>query len=169
MIESTIPPNIVTIINELEDLRKHIAESKKQTDYIIKAFNVMDKHLSRYLNRDIRNNAKKQVKKQKRGFAIPTDVSPELCNFMGLPVGSKVARTQATKFLNQYIKENNLFLPRHAPESSAQQYAPNNKKYRIIMPNETLWNILNPDAKRDDYLHVFSIQKYFGHHFIRNT
>ena len=53
-------------------------------------------------------NKKKDKQKNKRapsGFAKPTKVTKELCDFMDKPEGSEIARTEVTKALVIYIKK----------------------------------------------------------------
>ena len=42
------------------------------------------------------------------GFATPRKVTDELCNFMNKSNGTEIARTEVTKALIAYIKENKL-------------------------------------------------------------
>ena len=82
------------------------------------------------------------------GFAKPTLISDQLCDFLGKPVGSEVARTEVTKFLSSYIKENKL------------QDA-NQKK--VIHPDAKLKALLKCDDSTE--LTFFTIQKYMKDHF----
>jgi chromatin remodeling complex protein RSC6 len=87
--------------------------------------------------------------KKESGFSKPTAVSKELSEFLGLQEGEMIARTQVTKRLNAYIKENNL-------------QNPENK--RIIHLNESLKSLVTvPD---DVQLTFFNLQKYIKHHYI---
>ena len=57
---------------------------------------------------------KKKLDRPKRepsGFAKPTPISQELCDFLSKPLGTKLARTEVTKYLTSYIKENDLQFP----------------------------------------------------------
>ena len=40
----------------------------------------------------------------KSGFASESNISDELCEFMGLDLGTKKARTDVVKFIIQYMK-----------------------------------------------------------------
>jgi chromatin remodeling complex protein RSC6 len=42
------------------------------------------------------------------GFYLPKYISIELCKFFGVDVGTRMARTECTKKIVQYIKDNNL-------------------------------------------------------------
>ena len=108
-------------------------------------------------------NVKKQIKKMKpqknkkvskvdrkpHGFAVPSAVSDELCNFMKVEKGTLVSRTNVTKSLTDYIKANKL-------------QNPENK--REIIPDVVLSSLFGEGAK-GAYLTHFTIQKYMNHHF----
>ncbi len=84
------------------------------------------------------------------GFAKPSKISDELCGFMKIMNGSKVARTEVTQYLIGYIKENNL------------QYSENRK---VINPDSALKNLLG--VEEDEEVTYFNLQKYMNRHFIK--
>jgi chromatin remodeling complex protein RSC6 len=86
------------------------------------------------------------------GFATPRKVTNELCNFMNKSNGTEIARTEVTKALIAYIKENKL---------------ENEQNSQFIYPDEKLKFLL--DIKDGDELTYFNIQKYMNKHFIKNT
>jgi chromatin remodeling complex protein RSC6 len=97
-------------------------------------------------------SAKPQKNKANRkpcGFARPTPVSDEMCDFLKIEKGSDVSRTTVTRALIQYIKENNL-------------QNPENKKQ--ILPDSTLSILFGENAK-DQTLTYFTMQKFVNHHF----
>jgi len=153
---SLLPPHITNLLNDLDDLRNKVVEHKKHAEQLALMFNTMDKKLSKYLQKEIKIIIKKNEKKGgPRGFAVPTNVSPMLCNFMEQPPNTKISRTDATKFLANYIKQNNLI-------------DPNNKKK--VIPNDTLWQLIGDDARmEEESLDRFNIQKYLNHHFSTNS
>jgi chromatin remodeling complex protein RSC6 len=118
----------------------------------------------------LENNVKKELKvgnkkkdpeiKKKRapsGFAKPTKVTKELCEFMNLPDGTEIARTEVTKTLVKYIKEHNLVKV-------------NKTSKNIIVPDMKLQNLLNIKEEELNDLDYFNIQKYMNKHFYtKNT
>ena len=84
------------------------------------------------------------------GFAKPTLVSKELCDFLGVPTDRMLARTEVTRLLNKYIKDNNLQDP---------------VDRRTIRPDGKLQTLLN--IKGDAQLKYFNMQSYIKHHFIK--
>ena len=92
--------------------------------------------------------AEEKANRAPSGFAKPTIISDELCNFLGKPIGTEVARTEVTKFLSLYIKEHKL------------QDTVNKK---VIHPDAKLKALLN--CSESDELTFFTIQKYMKGHF----
>lgn len=86
------------------------------------------------------------------GFATPTAISPELCQFMSRPKGSEMARTDVTQYLIKYISEKKL-------------QNPENRK--AILPDQPLQELLGVSEK--DELTYFNIQKYMNKHFKKKT
>jgi chromatin remodeling complex protein RSC6 len=121
------------------------------------------------LEKNVKKEMNKKVKKQKKtatntegkvkapsGFAKPTKVTSELCNFLGKPDGTEVARTEVTKAIVNYIKENGL------QEKNAES------KTRIV-PDEKLKSLLAIDDSEIPNLTFFTIQKYMNKHFYKST
>jgi len=84
------------------------------------------------------------------GFVQPTLISDELAMFLGEPLGTEIARTEVSRKINRYIKENGL------------QDQENDRK---INPDEKLSNLLG--LKKKDKLTYFNLLKYMKHHFIQ--
>ena len=85
------------------------------------------------------------------GFAKPSLLSDELCEFMGVATGTSLARTEVTRSINEYIKKHDL-------QDSADK--------RHILPDAKLKKILN--LGDDDRLTYFNLQKYMKHHFTKD-
>jgi len=114
----------------------------------------------RSLEKSVKRNMKTLVREAKKnrnkgnrkpsGFAVPTNISNELCDFMQRPHGTKIARTEVTQYIIQYIKDNDL------------QYKANRK---IIKPNSALRSLLA--AKSKDEVTYFNLQRYMNRHFVK--
>ena len=105
--------------------------------------------------KNIKKDKKKEKPKTKRapsGFAKPTKVTKELCEFMNKPEGSEIARTEVTKSLVNYIKENNLI---ELGEDSKNK----------IVPDKKLKSLLGIQGEELNDLTYFNIQKYMNKHF----
>jgi chromatin remodeling complex protein RSC6 len=96
---------------------------------------------------------KQKVKRAPSGFAKPTKVSKELCEFMQKPEGTEIARTEVTRALITYIKTNKLLLE-------------NDETKKKIVPDEKLKKLLGIDNGELNNLDYFNIQKYMNKHFI---
>ena len=135
------------IINGLSNIRIQINALQKQLRNTEK--NVKKK--IKLLKREATKNKNKGNKKPS-GFAKPTKVTKELCEFMNKQEGSEIARTEVTSTLSNYIKLNNL---------------QNKTNKKIILPDEKLKHLLGINDEEE--LTYFNIQKYMNKHFISNT
>ena len=120
---------------------------------IVTDMNARIRNLEKQYARDMRNFQKYNSRRDKKkrtpsGFAKPTRLSNELCNFLDLPIGTEMARTEVTKYLTKYIKDNKL------QEES-------NKRH--INPDPKLRKLLG--AKKNDTITYFNLQKWMKHHF----
>ena len=87
------------------------------------------------------------------GFSKPVDISKDLRVFLGLEVGTKIARTNVTKGITKYIKEHEL---------------QDNADKRIIHVDSKLSKLLNSGEKKlskDVPLTYFNLQTYLKHHY----
>ena len=85
------------------------------------------------------------------GFVTPTRISDELAQFLKVPAGTLLARTEVSKLINGYIRSNNL-------------HDANNG--RVINPDAKLRKLLN--VKPTDEVTYFNLQKYMKPHFARD-
>jgi len=128
--------DIQILINEIKVSMEVI---KKEQTNINKTIKIIEK----------KANKKEKIKETKiirkpSGFAKPSSVSDELCNFFNKEKGTLMARTEVTKELNKYIKDNSL------------------SESIWIKPNKELELLINTDKP----IRFFEIQKYINHHFI---
>lgn len=82
------------------------------------------------------------------GFAKPTPLSKEMCDFLGIPSGSELARTEVTKRVLAYVKENGL---------------QNKDNKRVIEVDDKLKALLKPAD--DEQVTYFSIQRLLKTHY----
>jgi chromatin remodeling complex protein RSC6 len=143
------------LLNEFKYLNDHITLFKMQLNTIQQHLKSLEKNVKKELKKSNKATTNKnKIKKGPSGFAKPTKVSKELCHFMNIPEGSEIARTEVTKHLVQYIKQNNL------------QEQTNKSKNKII-PDDKLCNLLGfSKEEKSDELTFFNIQKYMNKHFI---
>jgi chromatin remodeling complex protein RSC6 len=137
------------IKNELENVMSDMDELKNLLKILKLKIVAMNKQMSKKINA-LEKKLQKKNKKRKNpsGFAKPSKISTELCSFMNKPAGTKVARTEVTRYLINYIKENKL---------------QEDDNRRSICPDERLRNLL--DVKIN--ITFFSIQSLMNKHFIK--
>jgi chromatin remodeling complex protein RSC6 len=92
---------------------------------------------------------KNSKKRSPSGFAKPAPISNDLANFLNLPYGTELARTDVTSKVISYIKEHNL-------------QNPENKK-EILLDNR-LNQLLVPGS--EDKVTFFNLQTYLKKHFV---
>lgn len=112
----------------------------------------LEKHVNKQV-KTLQREARKSKNKGNRkpsGFAVPSKISNELCEFMGKPTGTKVARTEVTQYIIDYIQKKGL------------QKSDNRK---CINPDDKLSDLLN--VEEGDEVTYFNIQKYMNKHFVK--
>ena len=116
------------------------------------------KHLEKSVKKQMKGLKKEATKTKTKGnrapsgFAKPSKVTKELCEFMNKTEGTEIARTEVTRALVAYIKENKL---------------ENTTNSKIIAPDEKLKVLLGIEDGEE--LNYFNIQKYMNKHFVKNV
>jgi upstream activation factor subunit UAF30 len=100
----------------------------------------------RKMKRDAIPESERKVRKPS-GFAKPAYLSPELCQFLKVDIGTELARTDVTKQLLAYVKEHNL---------------QNETNRRVINMNDELKKLLNPTSE----VTYFNIQSLLKTHYV---
>lgn len=143
------------IMDQFTTINDSLSLFKIQLTALQKIVRTVEKDVRKEL-KTVTHNKHKEKNKPKRapsGFAKPTKVTKELCEFMNKPEGTEIARTEVTKTLVRYIKEHNLI---ELGEDG---------KNRIV-PDEKLKILLG--ITDDDDVHnltYFTIQKHMNKHF----
>ena len=141
---SVIAEQFSSVLNTLSSFKSQISMLSAQ----VKALEKSVKKQMKQLEREAQKNKNKGNRKAS-GFAVPSKISKDLCKFMGKPEGSEMARTEVTKYIIQYIKDNEL---------------PDKTNKKIIKPNNKLKNLLK--LNKGDEVTYFNLQKYMNKHFI---
>jgi chromatin remodeling complex protein RSC6 len=124
----------------LGSLRSEVNELKRQHARELRAANKANKRRKTNANR------------APSGFVKPTLISNELAAFLGKPEGSVLARTEVTREVNAYIRNQKL------------QDKDNGRK---INPDAKLLKLLK--LKKGEELTYFNLQKYMAAHFAKST
>ena len=136
---------VVALLGDMNGLLSKVkAEVKVLEKQVSKEMKVLDKI-----------NQKKNKNKGSRapsGFVKPTKISDELATFLKKEKGSMMARTDVTKEMTAYIRENSL------------QDKTNGRK---ILPDAKLKKLLK--VSDSDELTYFNLQKFMSPHFEKSV
>lgn len=139
------------ILTKIDELELALLANKKSTELVLLDIRNLKKQVKKL--KPQKNKKLPKTDRKPHGFAVPSIVSDELCLFMSVEPGTLVSRTNVTKKLTDYIRENKL---------------QNVDNKRQILPDAILFSLLG-EAAKDQYLTHFTIQKYMNHHFIKAT
>jgi chromatin remodeling complex protein RSC6 len=154
LVEDVVSPSVeLTVTSKMADFSSQLQQLLLLTQSVRTQFRQLDKGLHKELKAYYKASSKKNKRsgnRQPSGFVRPTLISDELALFLGKEIGTKMARTEVSKEINQYIRTNNL------------QDKANGRN-------------INPDAKlsvllklnKGDLLSYFNLQKYMKHHFVK--
>ncbi len=145
----------VPIDSQFTDLLGTLSQFKGQITTFANQLKLLEKTVKKEIKQHKRDVVKKQqskVSKKPSGFAEASVVSSDLCDFLGKDHGATVARTEVTKFVCNYIRQNDLTFE-------------DNK--RIIKPDIKLKSLLGVDD--DTVVTYFNIQRFMNRHFIKKS
>ena len=136
-----------SLITQLNAVKSNISGIQQNIKHLEKTVKKQMKGLKKEVTK-----TKNKGNRQPSGFAKPSKVTKELCEFMNKAEGSEIARTEVTRALVAYIKENKL---------------ENTSNSKIISPDNKLKILLG--LHDDQELTYFNIQKYMNKHFVKNA
>ena len=142
------------IFVQFEQLVTQLNQMKTQINGIQQNIKQLEKNVKKQmkgLKKEV-TKSKNKGNRQPSGFAKPTKVTKELCEFMNKAEGTEIARTEVTRALVAYIKENKL---------------ENISNSKIISPDDKLKVLLGLDGSQE--LTYFNIQKFMNKHFVKNA
>jgi chromatin remodeling complex protein RSC6 len=84
------------------------------------------------------------------GFVKPTKISDELASFLGKDSGTEMARTEVTREINAYIRQNDL-----QDKSNGRQINADDKLSVLL------------SLKKEDTLTYFNLQRFMSRHFAK--
>ena len=142
------------IFNDFENIIDNLSQFRIQISTIQQQIKAVEKNVKKQM-KTLQNQVKKSKNKGNKkpsGFAKPTKITNELCIFMNKQEGTEIARTEVTRILSSYIKENNL---------------QNKENKKFILPDEKLKSLLGITDEQN--LTYFNLQKYMNKHFITDS
>ena len=140
------------------DFLKEIADQATEVSRIMRNIATNIRKARRQHDKELKAALKQKGGRRKRdpnkkprppsGFAKPGPITSELAEFLGEEAGVELARTEVTRRITRYIKENDL----QNPEAK-----------REIIPDDDLRALLR--LPEDETLTFFNLQKYMKIHF----
>lgn len=160
---ATTIPAVEAIDKILEDYEKMITSWKTSIETVkanLKEATAIKTALTR-VRRDVDKGLRKKTKTTKRisdptkptGFKKPIDISEDLAKFLKVDSSTKMSRTDVTKAINQYIKDNDLQDPQ----------AKRNFDLNKSPAGKALLKLLNPSG--DAPVSYFNLQRWLAPHF----
>ncbi len=143
--------NEVTLSHSFSGLMELVVELQGQLSRVKNEIRLLERNVGKEMKVLDKINAKKNKKQGNRspsGFVKPTKISDELATFLGKEKGTLMARTDVTKEMTSYIRENKL---------------QDKDNGRIILPDSKLKKLLK--VTDSDSLTYFNLQKYMSPHF----
>ena len=141
--EDEIEKQFNDVLDSMGNLKQYITQVQNKIRILEKNVKKEQKNYAKFMEKKKKGNHKPS------GFAKPTPVSDELCDFMKKEKGTHLARTEVTKYIIAYIENQKL------------QDESNKKK---INPNQSLKQLLG--VSENDEVTYFNIQKLMNRHFI---
>ena len=143
----------VTLDQQFRDILARIQEFRTLAASLTADVRRLQKNVAREVRESNRKNRKRRVqsgdtKRPPSGFAKPALISDSLCQFLGKPSGTEMARTEVTKYLTQYIKQHSL------------QDAENKRRINCDSALKSLLNVSDGDE-----VTYFNLQRYMKPHF----
>ena len=142
-VDDDIPLKFEKLLKNMNVMLNTIKESQVSLKNMQKEYTKMMKTVNKKTRKSTNT-----TKRAPSGFAKPTYLSDEICEFLNIEKGTMLARTEVTRMINQYIKTNNL------------QFE---KDRRRIIPDQALREIIQ--SKDEDIVTYFNLQSYIKHHF----
>ena len=142
------------ITNQFESILTSLTNFRGQITQVQQEIRILEKAVKKEVKGLKRDAGKSKARGNRKlcGFAKPSKISPELCEFMKKAEGSCAARTEVTQFIINYINEKKL-------------QDPVNRK--TIKPDDKLRKLLG--VSHNDELNYFNLQKFMNKHFPSNT
>lgn len=147
-VEAPAEPTGPSPLDNLETKITALVALLKEVQVELKVVKKENDRMKKIVERTEAKRAK--ARSNPNGFAKPSKITDELCDFLAVPRGTMLSRTDVTRKVNAYIKDNKL----NKPENK-----------RIINPDTKLRKILG--IKPDEELSYFSLQRYLSRSFVK--
>ena len=148
-------PSEVAAPSEFTDFMTKLQQLGNLVNSLKSEFRNLEKKANKDLKTVAKANAKRKRKNVNRapsGFVKPTLISAELATFLGKSTGTEMARTEVTREINTYIRDNQL---------------QDKSNGRIINADSKLSSLLKIPAGEE--LTYFNLQRYMSPHFTKTV
>lgn len=131
---------------DFETLTNEIASLRSEMTKLMKIVRKIRSH------QEDPNGEKAAARSKTNGFNREVEVDEELRTFLGLEEGELISRSEVTKRINAYVKENGL---KHADNG------------RVIVLDDKLRALLKPPEEVQ--VTFLNLQKYISPHYVKKT
>ena len=126
------------LLVSLRELNRQVARERKDVSKVVKKLTKSQRKKRRGGN------------KSPGGFTKPAPLSEHMCAFLEVPEGTELPRTEVTRRVNKYVKDNDL----QNPENKKQILADGKLKSLLFL-------------KDNDELTYFNLQRFMKVHFLK--
>ena len=144
----------VSLDEQFRLITQRLQEHRAMGASILADVRKLQKNVQRHVRESNKKNRRRAArsadgtKRPPSGFAKPALISDSLCQFLGRPSGTEMARTEVTKELTQYIKQHSL------------QDSENKRRINCDSALKSLLNVSDSDE-----VTYFNLQRYMKIHF----
>jgi len=146
------------LLKDIEEKKEGNGRGVKNLKDYLKHIRALHKHTNKVTHKKLPADSVKR--NNKSGFQLPSKITPELAAFIGEDPNTHQSRSDVTRFICKYLKDNNL------------RYEAN---MRYLLCDDKLMKLLNYDPLnpqiidgQPNIMTYFTLQKYLAKHFIKS-
>jgi SWIB/MDM2 domain len=158
--EVTVEAQLASAVSATESLQREVQSLASLLRRAVKAYGrerrVADKEVARAQRKRARKEGTEGTVRKPTSFQTPKAISGQLCEFLGVPAGTTMARTDVTRAIGKYIKDHGL---------------QNTENKRKFTPDSKLSKLFGPlQAKhKEKGFEYFNLQTYLAPHFPKSA
>jgi chromatin remodeling complex protein RSC6 len=155
-----VETQLAGVVSATEALQKEVQSLASLLRRAVKAYGrerrVADKEVARAQRKRARKEGTEGTVRKPTSFQTPKAISAQLCEFLGVPAGTQMARTDVTKAIGKYVKDHGL---------------QNTENKRKFTPDSKLSKLFGPlQAKhKEKGFEFFNLQTYLAPHFPKSA